>query len=98
MGATHLTAAVTKELERPPYRELPEHMTVDRWRHELAASGAGGVARNLVFVARLALYQLSRRKTPYPVPPDIATGEVAFLERCADRVIAALAEKEAEAA
>lgn len=90
MAAAHLSATFTKELDRVAYNELPEAVTRERLRHEVAVCGAGGVVRNLIFVARLVLNRLTRGKAPYPLPPDVPSHELRHLERCADRVIEAL--------
>lgn len=100
MTAAHLSATFSKELERPAYNELPNGITRDRLRHEVAVSGAGGVVRNLIFVSRLALNKLTNgsKKAPYPVPPDLPAQELRHLERCANRVLSALGSGERIAA
>lgn len=94
MSAAHLSATFTKELERAVYDRLPDGIDRERLRHEVAICGAGGVVRNLIFVARLALHHVTKTKggqrAPWPTPPDISTIELRHLERCAERCAEAL--------
>lgn len=92
MSAAHLSTTFSKELDRAAYNELPKHVSRERLRHEVAICGAGGVVRNLIFVARLTLHRITNgnKKAPYPTPPDISGHELRHLEGCAARVVEAL--------